>query len=168
MQRKTTFIALALWLGFAGAAETPTLPATDITHTDIEKFLNALPRNEINDKPIRVVDVGGYHIGVFGVYRPKGLRQDANQHMTKKSEVYYLLEGSGTLVTGGKLVDPKPMTPGSINLQGPRVEGGVSRKVTKGDLVIIPGRTPHWWSSQDGNLSYLIIRTDPESTIPLQ
>jgi len=148
--------------------QTPTLPATDITHADIEKFLNALPRNEINDKAMRIVDVGGYHIGVFGVYRPKGPRQDANQHMTKMSEIYYMLEGSGTLVTGGTMPGAKPMAPGSVNLQAPRIEGGVSRKVSKGDVVVIPGRTPHQWSSQDGNLSYLIIRTDPESTMPLK
>ena len=166
--RKRTFIILALGLGLAGAAESPILPATDITHGDILAFLNALPRNAINDKPIRIVDVGGYRVGVYGVFRPKGLPQDANQHMTKISEIYYILEGSGTLVTGGRMPGAKPMAPGSVNLQSPRVEGGVSRRVSKGDVVIIPGRTPHWWSSQDGDLSYLIMRTDPEGKMALQ
>jgi mannose-6-phosphate isomerase-like protein (cupin superfamily) len=167
MQQKTTLIGLGLWLGFASLAQTPTLPAVDVTHTDIEKFLSALPRNEISDKPIRIVDLGGYRVGVWACYRPKGPRQDANQHMYKMSEVYYMLEGSGTLVTGGTLVDPKPIKPGNPNLQGPRIEGGVSRRITKGDVVVIPGRTPHQWTSQDGDLSYLIIRPDPESMVPL-
>jgi mannose-6-phosphate isomerase-like protein (cupin superfamily) len=165
--QKTTFVVLALWLGFATAADTPTLPATDFTHLDIQAFLNKLPPDKISDKPIHIVDVGGYRIGVFGVHRPKGLLQYANQHMYKMSEIYYILEGSGTLVTGGTMPDAKPMTPGSPNLQSPTVEGGVTRKVTKGDLVIIPGRTPHWWKSQDGDLNYLIIRTDPDSTMPV-
>lgn len=88
--------------------------------------------------------------------------------MTKISEIYYMLEGSGTLATGGSIPNAKPMTPGSFNLQGPRIEGGVSRRITKGDVVVIPGRTPHQWTAQDGNLSYLIFRADPEGKIPLK
>ena len=45
---------------------------------------------------------------------------------------------------------------------------GEPKKVGKGDVVIIPGRTPHWFSSQDGDLRYIIYRRDPESTLPLK
>jgi hypothetical protein len=77
---------------FAGAAtvagaQTP-LPATDITAAQMQAFLKALPRNEINDLPVRVVDVGGYHVGVFGVFRPKNDPGDAIAHETRTSEVY--------------------------------------------------------------------------------
>ena len=128
----------------------------------------ALPRNSINDRAIRIVDVGGYKIGVFGVYRPKGPPQDANRHMVKMSEIYYILDGTGTLVTGGTMPDAKPMSPGSPNLQSPHVQGGLSRRVTKGDVVIIPGKTPHQWTAQDGDPQYSIFRTDPDSTMPLK
>ena len=64
--------------------------------------------------------------------------------------------------------DAKPMTPGSPNLQSPHIQGGVSRRITKGDVVIIPGRTPHQWTEQDGDLQYLIIRPDPEGMMPLK
>jgi mannose-6-phosphate isomerase-like protein (cupin superfamily) len=158
-----------LMCGFSGVAQTPTLPATDLTGADIQAFLKALPPDAVNDKPIRVVDVGGYHVAVYGVLRPKSVgRQEANVHQTKVSEIYYILEGGGTLVTGGTLPNPKPMAPGSTNLQGSRIDGGVSRHLSKGDVVIIPGRTPHWWSNQDGDLKYLIFRTDPDSKIPLK
>lgn len=157
--------AVSAWTGPA-AQDKPALPATDVTAATIAAFLEALPRDAISDRPIRVVDVGGYQVGVYGVFRPRALPGDAILHETTTSEVYYMLEGSATLVTGGKLVGPKAPQPKSTTVRAERIEGGVSRKVTRGDLVIIPGRTPHWWSSLDGDIQYLIIRPDPDRRLP--
>jgi hypothetical protein len=164
-------IALGLFvlsLALSSAAQAPSLPATPITNADIQAFIDALPRDVVSDKPIRVVDVGGYHVGVYGVFRPKTIAQEANVHETKVTEIYYILNGNATLVTGGTLPDRKQLRPGSTTFQSSRIDGGASRKVSPGDVVIIPGRTPHWWSSQDGDLRYLIFRPDPENTLPLK
>jgi len=68
--------------------------------------------------------------------------------------VIYALEGSATFITGGRLVgggDPSPATPSRRDTPGPRsingtnIEGGETRLVSKGDLVIVPKDTPHWW-----------------------
>jgi len=165
---KSTVLVVGLLLALAGVAQTPPIPATDVTSSDIQKFIDALPRDVVSDRPIRVVDVGGYHVGVFGVFRPKIIKQEANLHQTKTTEIYYILNGTATLVTGGTLPDPHPLRAGSTTLQSNRIDGGVSRRVSKGDVVIIPGRTPHWFSSQDGDLSYLIFRPDPDGTIALK
>ena len=151
----------------AGAQEP--LPATDVTAAQMQAFLAALPRNAINDLPVRVADVGGYRVGVFGVFRPKTDPGDAIAHETRTSEVYYILEGGGTLVTGGKIVNPRPIPANrSPGPRGEKIEGGVTRHVSKGDLIIIPGRTPHWWSSLDGDLNYMIIRPDPDGRMTLK
>ena len=151
----------------AGAQEP--LPATDVTAAQMQAFLAALPRNAINDLPVRVADVGGYRVGVFGVFRPKTDPGDAIAHETRTSEVYYILEGGGTLVTGGKIVNPRPIPANrSPGPRGEKIEGGVTRHVSKGDLIIIPGRTPHWWSSLDGDLNYMIIRPDPDGRMTLR
>ena len=147
------------------AQEKPVLPATDVTAADVSAFLKALPRDVISDRPIRIVNVGGYHVGLYGVFRPKSLPGDAILHDTTTSEVYYMLEGSATLVTGGKLAGLKPSQGNSTSPRGERVEGGVSRKVVKGDVIIIPGRTPHWWSTLDSDIQYLIVRPDPDSRL---
>ncbi len=162
-------IALAC-LAVAGSARAQEpLPATDITAAQMQAFLNALPRNEINDLPVRVVDVGGYRVGVFGVFRPKNDPGDAIAHETKTSEVYFILDGGGTLVTGGKIVNPKPVPANrSPGPRGEKIEGGVTRHVSKGDMIIIPGRTPHWWSSLDGDINYMIIRPDPAGVMKLK
>ena len=158
---------LAVLLAVSTAAQDQK-SATDVTSADIQAFIKALPRNEISDRPIRAVDVGGPRIGVFGVFRPKAVTQDAVLHEVKTTEIYYMLEGAGTLVTGGTLLDQRRNSPADTTVRGSRIEGGVSRRVTKGDVVIIPGRVPHWWSNLDGDIQYLIFRSDPEGRLSLK
>ena len=94
---------------------------------------------------------------------------DAILHETKTSEVYYMLAGSGTLVTGGFIRDLKPGADGKVNAtRGTRVEGGVTRRVTVGDVIVIPGRTPHWWSNLESDIRYMIIRPDPENRLTVR
>ena len=145
------------------------LPATDVTAADVKAFLKQLPPDAVSDRPIRVVDVGGWRVAIFGVLRPKNVAADAVLHETKVAEVYQILEGGGTLVTGGTLVDQRKPSGGSIStVRGSRIEGGVSRHVGPGDFIIIPGRTPHWWSKLDADLTYVIIRPDPDGTLQLK
>ena len=68
----------------------------------------------------------------------------------KEAEIFYVIEGSGTLVTGGELVNEKRMNP--TNLSGSAIEGGTSRPVSKGDFILVPENTPHWFSSINGTL----------------
>jgi len=58
--------------------------------------------------------------------------------------------------------------PTTTTVRGSRIDGGATRKVLPGDVVIIPGRTPHWWSSLDGDIKYLIVRSDPQGRIALK
>jgi hypothetical protein len=159
---------VCLWCATLGAQapvkESP-LPATDITAKDIASFIKALPKDAVSDRPIRIVNVGGYQVGIYGVFRPRTIPGDAIRHETTTSEVYYMLSGSGTLVTGGTITGTKTVVgPASAN-RGERIEGGVTRKMVAGDIVIIPGRTPHWWSQLDSDIEYLIVRPDPDSRL---
>lgn len=54
------------------------------------------------------------------------------------------------------------------NFGGTKIDGGVTRKVVPGDIVIIPGNVPHWWSTLDTDIRYLIFRPDPEGLQPLR
>lgn len=165
---KFVVVIALLIVAFSSTAQTPVLPATDVPAADIRAFIGALPPNAVSDKPIRTVDVGGWRVGVYGVLRPKSVHQEANMHQVRTAEIYYILEGSATLVTGGTLPDPKPLAGSSTTMQSARIEGGVSRRVSPGDVVIIPGRTPHWFSSQDGDLKYVIFRPDPDGRLALK
>lgn len=170
------------WLSLLGAmllcattsvsAEAP-LGATDITAEQVRQFFAQQPKNEGIDSPMRVVDVGGYRIGVYGVFRPAAAPEGAAIHDTRVAEIFYILEGAGTLVTGGKLREPvmrvQPPNSSMINWRSNAgIEGGVSRRVTRGDMVIIPPGVAHWWSARDGDMTYLIIRPDPGNELALK
>lgn len=72
-------------------------------------------------------------------------------------DVWYVIEGGGTLVTGGSLVEPSETGP--AELRGKGVSGGEDRKITKGDIVTIPAGVPHWVSKVDGKeLVYLVVK----------
>jgi len=117
---------------------------------------------------LRVVEVtGDYRVGVYGVFRPKELPGGANLHEVNTTEIYYMVEGVATLVTGGTMRPPGPPIEGT-SARSPGIDGGVSRRVTKGDVIIIPGRTPHWFSELETDIEYLIIRTDPDKRIPIR
>lgn len=68
----------------------------------------------------------------------------------KEAEVFYVISGSGTLVTGGKLVNETRNN--ATNRSGTGIDGGVSRHISKGDFVLVPENTPHWFNSIDGVL----------------
>jgi mannose-6-phosphate isomerase-like protein (cupin superfamily) len=166
-------IALALLVPSLVAAQSPppaTAPvATDVTSADIRAFLDALPRDVVSDRAIRVVEVtGDYRVGVFGVFRPQTVPGDANLHRVNTTEIYYMLTGTATLVTGGTMVDAYQPESSATSLRAPGIQGGVSRRVGPGDVVVIPGHTPHWWSSLDSDIEYLIFRPDPDNRLGLR
>ena len=159
--------ATAVTAQTAAPATTPV--ATDVTAADIRAFIDALPRDRVSDRPIRVVDVtGDYRVGVFGVYRPRAFPGGANLHRVNTTEIYYMLSGTATLVTGGTLRDPTPAPAPSLSLRGSGIEGGVSRRIVPGDVVVIPGHTPHWWSELESDIEYLILRPDPDNRLTLR
>ena len=67
--RSVILSVVLVGLAASARAQEP-LPATDVTAAQMQAFLAALPRNAISDLPVRVADVGGYRVGVFGVFRP--------------------------------------------------------------------------------------------------
>ncbi len=146
----------------------PAVPpiATYVTAEDITKFIDALPRDAVSDRPIRNVEVtGDYRVGVYGVFRPKEFAGGSNLHQVNTTEIYYMLSGYATLVTGGTMTDA--MQQNSNWVRGTAIENGVSRRVVPGDVIIIPGHTPHWFSELETDISYLIFRPDPDNRIPL-
>jgi mannose-6-phosphate isomerase-like protein (cupin superfamily) len=165
-------VVMAAVLVFSVRAQAP-LPATDVTASVIQGALKQAPRDAVSDQPLRVVDVGGYNIGVYVVNRPNTGQQPPVLHDTKVTEIYYMLEGGGTLVTGGTLAgqskQPANGPLAAVNtVRGTRIDGGVSRHVGKGDVVVIPGHVPHGWTKSDSDIAYLVFRPDPEKKLPLK
>ncbi|MBI3399835.1 MAG: cupin domain-containing protein [Acidobacteria bacterium] len=87
-------------------------------------------------------------------YRVAGLNAPASVH-EREAEMFYVVEGSGTLVTGGTLREEKRTN--AENLSGSAIDGGTRRKVVKGDWVMVPDKTAHWFTELDGTLVLMSI-----------
>jgi uncharacterized protein GlcG (DUF336 family)/mannose-6-phosphate isomerase-like protein (cupin superfamily) len=73
-----------------------------------------------------------------------------------ETDVVYVLDGAATLVLGGTVVDPKVTEPGQI--RGPVIEGGESRRIAKGDVLVIPAGVPHWFKDVQGPMTYFVVK----------
>ncbi len=82
-------------------------------------------------------------------YRVAMVTATSSVHETE-AELFYVVEGGGTMVTGGKLTGESRTNP--QNLTGTGIDGGTSRHVAKGDVIMVPEGTPHWFSKVDGTL----------------
>src|SRR5687767_8364518 len=109
-------------------SRTPPTEATDITKTEIEAVLKH-PEGG-GDRQIKVVDMGKYNVGV-GVLHRNAIKPSATGTVngiahTQVTEVYYITSGSGTLVTGGTILNAKPLAPDAEVVKvavGPSVNG---------------------------------------------
>lgn len=74
----------------------------------------------------------------------------------RDSDIIYVMEGTATLVTGGTAVDAKEIEPNEI--RGSRIDGGDTRHLSKGDVIIVPNGTPHWFKEVNGAFLYYTIK----------
>ena len=72
------------------------------------------------------------------------------------TDIIYVLQGSATLVTGGTAVDAKDIAPNEI--RGSRIEGGITRQLSKGEVIIVPNNTAHWFKEVNGEFLYYTIK----------
>jgi mannose-6-phosphate isomerase-like protein (cupin superfamily) len=87
-------------------------------------------------------------------YRVAGVAAPASLH-EREAEMFYVVEGSGMLVTGGTLREEKRTN--AENLSGSAIDGGTSRRLAKGDWAMVPEKTPHWFTQIDGTLVLMSI-----------
>jgi len=82
----------------------------------------------------------------------------------KEAELFYVIDGSATLTTGGKLTSEKRTN--DANLTGTGIEGGKSQAVAKGDFVIVPENTPHWFSAINGTITLMSLHVPRSAPNP--
>jgi mannose-6-phosphate isomerase-like protein (cupin superfamily) len=91
---------------------------------------------------------------VFGIRRTAA--GDAEVH-AEFTDVWYVIEGAATVVTGGSVVGGASTTPGEI--LGQSIKGGSSRTMRKGEFAVIPAGIPHWVSGVEGKeFVYIVVK----------
>ena len=72
------------------------------------------------------------------------------------TDIIYVLQGNATIVTGGTAVDATQTEPNEM--RGSRIEGGITRRLSKGEVIIVPNNTPHWFKDVNGEFLYYTIK----------
>lgn len=173
MQRMTAvLIAAALALVPAHArAQQSTRDAEDVTREQVELVLKGMIGQSI-DRQLKVVDIGAGNVAV-GILHRTDTHDSDGAHSglvhTEISEVYVMLSGWGTLLTGGEIFNATEPSAGSV-VVGPTFSAesrnGTLREIKQGDVVVIPAGTLHGWTEIPDHVTYFSIRPDPHSALP--
>jgi len=153
-------------------------PATYIQNDEIQAYVKKAIAEKLTDQQVRDVDIGKSHVAIGVVHRGK-LTAPAPESVAEHdlvSEVYHVIDGSATLVTGPDLVDKKrrPATLETVRLfNGPgnnsaSIRNGVSHELKPGDVIVIPAGTGHWFTKIDDHITYLMVRIDPDKVTPVR
>jgi mannose-6-phosphate isomerase-like protein (cupin superfamily) len=145
MQMKRLAAGFLFIAGSVLAAQTATEPPMQATYASVTDLM-ARTKADIAAHPdfsaTAVKNTPAYRVNVVHRGKPDNALAHKGFH-----EMHYIMDGSGTLVTGGHLVK----TPQGNTI----IEGGDERHVQKGDVIIVPDGTPHWYKTIDGSLTYL-------------
>ena len=137
--RQSFLIACLIALGFASSgagAQPSTLFMSDKEITALVDKAKADRKNDAPMTPEPILSLAPYRAQLE--YRPATAPAAVHE---KDAELMVVLSGTGTIVTGGKLVEEKRVN--SSNLLGPSIAEGASQSVAKGDMLMVPANTPH-------------------------
>ena len=132
----------------AATAPNPAASRTMVSAADVQAMIANAKNTRKPDQALlaqSMIQLAPYNVSLE--YR--AAVANAAVHETE-AELFYVIDGSATLVTGGKLTGESRTNP--ANLTGKGIEGGQSRKVAKGDFIMVPEGQPHWFRAIDGTI----------------
>jgi uncharacterized protein GlcG (DUF336 family)/mannose-6-phosphate isomerase-like protein (cupin superfamily) len=129
-------------------------PATTATFIDANRVAAAFSKGQ------PLLETAGYKVHASRRAEPG----QAEIH-TLDTDVVYVVDGSATLVTGGKAIDAKEIGPNEI--RGTKIEGGEEHHITKGDVIVIPNGVPHQFTAVTGELHYFVCKPTASSETQL-
>lgn len=94
-----------------------------------------------------------------GVYQVLTARRDGPGEVelhTRDTDIIYILKGTATFVTGGKVVDARNIAPEEI--RGKSIEGGTPHHLSPEDIIIIPHGVPHWFEAVQPPFLYFVVK----------
>ncbi len=145
--------------------------STYISSEEIQEYLEVASA----DQQVRSVDVGKAQVQVAISHRGRLEAPAGVAEHTLVTEVYYVISGSATNVTGSDLIGAVPRGPDNRAVQflnGPghnarEIQNGTTNELSAGDILVIPGGTGHQFTRIDDHIRYVMIRIDPDKVVPL-
>lgn len=125
-----------------GAASPSAMPATVFHATDVSAAFT---------KDSRLIETAGYKVNTSRRVEPG----QAEVH-ARETDVFYVVEGSATLVVGGTVVEPQSVSADEV--RGKAIAGGATHQLKPGDVVVIPPGTPHQFTKVHGPFHYFVVK----------
>ncbi|MCH7672880.1 MAG: AraC family ligand binding domain-containing protein [Proteobacteria bacterium] len=143
---------------------------------EISKYMQVGRDKGITDQQLRSIDVGRAKVQIAVAHRgqlEQRIGRVAEHDLV--TEVYYVLSGSGDIMTSPELIDSVRRADDNravMTLNGPGhnaadVRNGVTHQLKAGDVFIIPAGTGHEFTRIPDHITYLMIRVDPDKVVPL-
>ena len=139
----------------ASAQRAPSSPARAFVVLTAQSLDELERRLRTNNKAEDLIGGEGMQLRV-AVQHERDRSGAAAEVHDASDDVYYVLEGSATLTLGGKLDAPREAEPGEW--RSPRIVGGQTFEIKKGDLVVVPRGTPHQRSTAGKDFSMILIK----------
>ena len=143
------FISLLTFAGWAALAMVPvTANAQSPVYIESQKVLENFGKQ------------GGNPLVPGEAYRVQTDRRTANGNIEiheKETDIFYVMDGSATLIAGGTAVEPKTTRPGQKTAKD--IMNGQTYNLKKGDIVVIPAGQPHWFKQVNGFINYLTVKS---------
>jgi mannose-6-phosphate isomerase-like protein (cupin superfamily) len=154
--------------------------ATYISTDELQAYLKRAPArivaNDVSDQQVRALDIGKINVDIGIVYRRTLTGENPVAEHDLVSEVYHIIDGSATLVTGPDIEGMKrrPATNENVRLlngpggNGTSIRNGATYQLKAGDVIVIPAGVGHWFTKIDDHIRYLMVRIDPDKVTPLK
>ena len=121
------------------------LTAANVTYVNHDKVATALSKGG----PL----VSAPDLLVSGSHRDKAGQVELHE---KETDVIHVIDGEATFVTGGTMVGGKSTKAGQM--VGSDIKGGETHHLTKGDVIVVPAGTPHWFKEVPSSISYYVVK----------
>ena len=171
----TCCLALTLLTGVSALAQdggSTIIPKREVNEVLLQGLDNLAAGSAVSDIVVRHLNVGDENIGVSVVQRTKVEVRDTIGGIAHPDldELYYIVSGTGTMVTGGEFVNKQSNVSALLGpIERGEIRGGVLQYVEPGDIAIIPKGMPHGWHKIDTDaISYIIFRGDPNKVMDLK
>jgi mannose-6-phosphate isomerase-like protein (cupin superfamily) len=154
--------------------------ATYISTDELQAYLKRAPArivaNDVSDQQVRALDIGRINVDIGIVYRRALSGENPVAEHDLVSEVYHIIDGSATLVTGPDIdgMKRRPATNENVRLlngpgsNGTSIRNGATYQLKAGDVIVIPAGVGHWFTKIDDHIRYLMVRIDPDKVTPLK
>jgi mannose-6-phosphate isomerase-like protein (cupin superfamily) len=119
--------------------------SSDVTYVGHEKVEAALAKGG----PL----VTAKDLLVLGAHRTEAGHVEMHE---KETDVFYIVEGDATFITGGKMMGGKLTKPGQW--LGTDIQGGTVHHLSKGDVIVIPAGIPHWYKEVPHSVTYYVVK----------